>query len=177
MSSIEYPVACIQDPKYGEDLENRIALRMQTIEVIFNAIQKKGFFDRDNVSMNRAILFTAIESYYKDLDRTKCFHHIEQTDEHKKAAFTVKWLVKFRPIQINNSVNDKKINESHILINELFAIFFALVLLELDFQEISRISSKYLKNLVYTCHFRESNDMVFSSLMYLLQRGLKQQLP
>ena len=172
---MDYHEACNKSPDYEQKLEERILLRMQFIESVFEKIQSIGFFD--NTYINRAVLFKAIESYFKELDRTKCFHNIDFADEHKKAAFTIKWLVKFRPVQLIPSCDDDSITSEHLLVNEVFAVFLAFVFLKVNALAISNVSVNYLDNLIYTLHYRDINEMVLSSMMYLLQVALENQSP
>ena len=73
--------------------------------------------------------------------------------------------------------DDDNISKKEILINEYFAIFIAMALLDLDFTLYEMPSSKYIANLLYTLYYREVNGMVLSSVMYLLECGLKKNIP
>lgn len=172
---MKYPDNCTKDPEYNDKNEDRVISRMATVEFIFKSIQEKGHFQ--NAYLNRALLLTAIESYYIDIARAKCFHDIQLADSHKKASFSIKWLIKFRPIQLGNTCDNGSIKNKDVLVNEIFALFIGLNLLEIDFNDLQNLSTKYLNNLFYTLRFREIEPMMFSSVMYLLQKGLKQQVP
>jgi len=166
---------CIKNPEYREEIKGRIAVRMAGVEDVFVEIQTRGLIP--NATLNKALLYTAIDSYYKDIERIKCFHPIPFTDKHKKAAFSIKWLIKLKPIQLENMCDDDNISKKEILINEYFAIFIAMALLDLDFTLYEMPSSKYIANLLYTLYYREVNGMVLSSVMYLLECGLKKNIP
>jgi hypothetical protein len=170
-----YPEGCVQDPEYNSKLEERIVSRMAVVEDIFNDLKASSYLG--NCHINRALLFSAVESYYTDIDRIKCFHDISLTDEHKKAAFSMKWLIKFRPIQLSLECDDKIIKRGDILVNERFAIYIGLNLLNIGLKDIDKLSDKYLENMCYNLRFREVDGMILSSMMYLLERGINQEIP
>lgn len=172
---MKYPDGCVKDPEYNKKTEDRIVSRVAFVENVYNAIKQKGYFCNSHI--NSALLFNAIESYYTDIQRTKCFHDITLSDEHKKAAFSIKWLIKFRPIQLSATCDNGTITIKDILINEIFAIFIGLTLLDIDFNDLPNLSDKFLNNIFYTLHFREIDGMVLSTIMYLLQRGIKKEIP
>ena len=172
---MDYPADCIRNAEYSKIIADNIFQRIALIEDIFLAIQEKGFFN--NAIINRALLYTAVSSYYTDIERIKCFHPIPFTDQHKKAAFSIKWLIKLRPIQLVSDCDDDKAETKHVLINEFFAVFVALALLDMDFSKVPLPTTKYLTNLIYTLFYREVNGMVLSSVMYLLECGIKNEVP
>jgi hypothetical protein len=167
---MEFPKHCPENPEYNKNLVKKITDRIDTVEFVFGEIQKRGYLK--NAYINQPILYTAIKAYYDDVDRHKCFHEIDLSDEHKKAAFSMKWLVKFRPIQLNDSVSGKSADFQHLIANELLALILALSLLGLG-EEVRQISGKYIGNLIYCVRFREPNALVLASMFYLLQKKLK----
>jgi len=169
---MEYPQNCSKRPDYRLKLVEKILDRVETIKSIFKMIQENGHFT--DLHLSDPVLYAAIESYYSDIDRTKCFHEIDLSDEHKKAAFSVKWFVRFRPIQLVKDIPDKSLSFEHLLANETFALILALSLLDLGDNAID-ITDKYMGNLIYCMRFRETNAMVLSSMFYLLQKSLKKE--
>jgi hypothetical protein len=156
------------NPELLKSIENESLFRLETIVDFFDDLIKIKFFE--GLYLNTGILFNAIESYYFDLQRAKYFHKIEFANQHKRAAFMMLWIAKIKPVMIDQNVQDKKLNKRQILANELFAILLGLNFLDIN---IDAISKKYLKNLIYTLHYRNVDGMVLSSQMYLLEISTK----
>lgn len=116
--------------------------------------------------LNVGVLLHCVESYFCDVTRTKAFHEISLADQHKRAAFTMKWIAKTRPIQL---VNGERITKAALLSNEVFALFAGLEHLDIKPQEIS---DKYTLNLLYTLHNRNLDAEVISSMMYLVEQSM-----
>jgi hypothetical protein len=99
----------------------KVYLRQETIQKqysLFIATQNKN--TQDSVYLNLVLLKSAIESYYIDIHRYKDFSGSKWANAHKQAAYTIKWLVRFRPIQIK--VTTQHISEEIFDINLKFAI-------------------------------------------------------
>lgn len=112
--------------------------------------------------LNLKLLRHAVESSLLDIARMKSFHGIEFADCHKRAAFSMLWITKAHPIQL---ATDVSIKETHLVINELYAIIAGLSHLDVD---VTAISHKYLRNLIYILHFRNPAPEILASSMYLL---------
>lgn len=121
------------------------------------------------VYLNQALAANCVERYFMDLNETKDAHAIHYADAHKRAAFSLKWIVKVRPVQIERGV--KVVEKGVLLINELFAVFFALEHLKITF---SNIETGYLRNLLYTLRYRDFDPEVLASEMYLLEQQVTQ---
>lgn len=170
-----YPIDCTKDPEYHKKNDPRIKSRIRMVEAIFNQFKDRGLFASSYI--NRAILLNCIESYYLDISRIKCFHNINLSDGHKKAAFSIKWLMKFRPIQLDPSCDGGVIKRADMLANEIFAVHLAMLLMGIGFEEFDGLSIKYLNNLFYNLHYREVDGMILSSMMYLLQKAINHETP
>ena len=140
-------------------LLEKVPERLDTLVDIFNA----AFKDVSGIYINKGILQDVVVSYLFDLWRAKAFHQIEHADQHKRAAFTMIWIARLRPIQIHQ---DTDMTDDLLFVNELFAIHAGLAHLEIN---VSDITSTYLRNLIYTLHFRQPTPEVFASMMYLLE--------
>jgi hypothetical protein len=121
--------------------------------------------------INVKILRHAVESYFLDLERMKNFHGITFADKHKRASFTMLWIVKAHPIQLHTDAN---ITEALLVINEIFAIHAGLSHMEIT---ISDISPGYIRNLIYILHFRQISPEILASAMYLLECSCKKKNP
>lgn len=156
------------------------------LEVV-NTVPKKKILDRlktcaqyyfDNIEpkyagvhLNLKLLRHAVESYFLDIDRMKAFHGIEYADCHKRAAFSMCWITRIRPIQLHTDVN---MTEGLIVVNEIYALAIGLGHLELD---MGNISGEYIKNLLYILHFRSPSPEILSSLMYVLECAVNKKEP
>jgi len=136
---------------------------------VYNEIYKDMCFE--GTYLNKGILKECVISMGLDLLRIKAFHKIINPDSHKQAAYTIKWLIKLRPIQI---INGTIITEPILLANEFFAIGAGLNHLNIDMNEMS---DKYLLNLVYTLHYRPIIGEVLASKIYLLEKAIKKEIP
>jgi hypothetical protein len=146
----------------------RVITRMEALLQIYAATIEKEY---QKIHINVKVVRHLVESYFQDLDRMKTFHEINRADRHKCAAFTMIWITRTHPIQLESDVN---MTIGHMLINELFAVHAGLNRMEL---KIADISAKYLKNLLYTLHFRIKPPEIMASSMYLLECACNGQKP
>lgn len=119
------------------------------------------------IYLNLAILENAVEHYFRDVSETKAKHGIDNADRHKRASFTLKWLSRLRPVQIERGVLVSK--TEHLLINEIFAVFAALEHLDVSFHDVD---AKWLFNMIYTLRYRDLNAEAMASEMYLLEQTI-----
>jgi hypothetical protein len=136
-----------------------VSARLNTLVNIFDAAYK----DVKGIYLNKYILRHVVESYFLDLGRMKAFHQIDHADQHKRAAFTMLWISKLRPVQIHP---DADMTEELLLANEQFALHAGLAHLKIN---ISDISPPCLRNMIYTLHFRQPPPEILASNMYLLE--------
>lgn len=78
--------------------------------------------DRAEASLNEELLRWACEGYFRDLAHRKNFHDLKVADRHKRASYTVKWLLHFRPIQYRSYYISMRL----ALANEVFALLAGL---------------------------------------------------
>jgi len=125
-----------------------------------------------NMFLQKHILLHAVESYFCDLQHSKDFHNIQLADRHKIAAFTIKWIVKSRPIQLSE---DAKPGGNYILLaNEIFALTAGLRYLSAD---VRKLSSPMFRSLLYTLHHRIVDAESMSALMYTIECALNHKNP
>lgn len=148
--------------------EDRIRARLYSWENFYQVISL-GW--SDHIELNLRLLRHCVESYYCDLYRSKTFHRIDYADQHKRAAYTIKWISKLRPIQLSNQANN---TTALFLMNDYYALYAGAQHLNAP---VDRISPTYLRNLIYTIHNRQFDGMVLSSQMYLLECALNQKQP
>lgn len=119
-----------------------------------------------NTFLQHEVLLHAVKSHFCDLQHAKNFHNTPLADQHKVAAFTIKWIVKARPIQIRP---DAKPTRYDLLANERFALMVALIFLKAP---VKKISVPLLKNLLYTLHHRPFDAEALGALMYSIECAL-----
>jgi hypothetical protein len=151
--------------------EERTSLRLYSLQEIFNKLEE--VFKWKSVKLNIFVLRNMVESYYLDIDRTKAFHGIKYADKHKKAALTIKWISKLRPIQLLSD-DSKDISGDVFLSNALFAINAGLSFLEID---IRRISQPFFNHLLYISQYRELDGSHLATTMYVLEKSLNKKNP
>lgn len=149
--------------------EEKVLKRFYSLESIYKA---KILPECPSTFLQKYILRNAVESYFCDLQHSKDFHDIELADRHKVAAFTIKWIVKSRPIQLIETASP---NSRYILlVNEIFALMAGLIHLSAD---IPKISSPMFRSLLYTLHNRTVDAETMSAMMYTIECALNNKQP
>ena len=112
--------------------------------------------------INRRLLLEATYRYFVDINAKKDEHGIARADSHKRAAFTVKWLLHFKPIQYHSSHTAK----DAILANEQFALFIACAFLRVNLSDLSR---SLVDHVLY--HFRHEfyHPEPWATTFYLIE--------
>ncbi len=146
--------------------DTRIARRVHALVTLFDALRSKRGWPEGAV-LSRAILENLVERYFIDLDHAKAPHNITRADAHKRAAFTIKWISRLRPIQIESGTHG---NRELLLMNELFAVYAGIEHLGLSF---SCIDMKWLLNFLFTLRYRDFHAEAMASEMYLLEQKPK----
>lgn len=121
--------------------------------------------------LDREVLMHAVESYFCDMERMKAFHNIALADQHKQAAFTIKWIAKTKPIIIKPGAPSTK---GGLLANEVFALTAGLNRLNAT---VNNLSDSLLRNLLYTLHYRHLDAEVLATMMYTIECGLNGKKP
>lgn len=146
--------------------------RAESLFLIYQDLIQTFNLDSSRFFLSSDLLRIAIENYWIDLDRHKEFHQIQFANGHKKAAYTLKWLSKARPIQF---IADFHLSKIELKINELFAVKAALS--HLNKLKINNLSVHYFDYLVYQASFRNIDAVDLSANMYLLDKGISKQYP
>ncbi len=151
--------------------EERIKDRVKILYNLFEMRTKNLYLK--GTRLNLCVLRDCVTSYFYDIKRIKDFHKINFIDGHKQAAFMMLWISRLKPVQIPPH---KDIDKTTFLANEIFALTAGISFLDekIEIEDIYNLSPKYLKNILYTLHYRYFNGMVLSSSMCLLEKlGLK----
>ena len=158
---------CIKEPDIYQEIEDNSLARYDSLLNIFHGFKENDIFN-DYLYLNKALLYKAVYSYFIDLQRTKCFHNIPFADRHKKAAYTMKWIAKVKPIQIKHTVAVEKIDEECMQANEWFAFIAGVSFLNIS---LDKLPDHFIKNILYILQYRDVECLVLSSKMYLLERS------
>jgi len=156
------PQEILNDPDYQEGIATHF--------IVASNVYWRCFSHRKHVWLSEQILFEAIASCYCDIYRLQVFRGISQEDVHKRTAFLMKWINKFRPIQIASGTYTDK--HSVILANEIFAVEVAMVLLNIPPDELFSNSrtNVYARNMVYLLRNHSCNAEQLASEIFLLER-------
>jgi len=125
-----------------------------------------------SIYINKSFLACAVRSYFDDIERFKQYSKSVFADNHKQAAYTIKWITRFRPIQISQDVPT---TYELLVINSLYAIFAGFIFLGEGF--FSKISPKLLDNLVYTTQYRNVSGKQLATSLYVLECAIKNEIP
>lgn len=147
---------------------NKILLRLSSYKSIYDALEEL----QSTTTLDMFLLRNCIISYYIDLERSKNFHGIEYSDDHKRAAYAMKWITKIRPIQILPGIKPTKYS---ILANEIFALYAGLGCIQ--GLTIADLSTTYCRNLMYSLRYRDIEPCLLSCHMYVLDKAIKKKLP
>ena len=146
-----------------EKLESRIIERCALLEDIYaRHIQRwPGTY------LHRHILRETVESYFCDVYRLKFFRPVNWIDCHKQAAYTIKWISRMRPIQLETGAAPKR---ASLMANAYFGVAAAMWFMEIrDVLVDRKWWKKYITNLIYLLHFHSVQVEHLCSEMCLMQ--------
>ena len=116
-------------------ITKKVELRKKTINEQYALFIASKDVDTQNfVYLNPTLLNSAITSYYLDIHRLKRFSGSLWANANKQAAYTIKWLVRFRPIQIKETT--KHVSEEIYDINLKFALACGFAFLSTEVKKI-----------------------------------------
>jgi hypothetical protein len=145
------------------DFKARARLRERLLIKTFSLLTKPwSQAERDRCVLNRQLVRIVSESYFKDLDRKKKFHGIQYADSHKRAGYMVKWIMRFRPVQMMTEGAKPRV----LLVNEHFALTVAFKFLNIP---PASVPPPLYKNLVYALRFRALDANAWALSFFLLQ--------
>ncbi len=129
-------------------------------------IEKNGFSEKEDISLNIGILQIVAESIQSDMKRLS-FHKIILPDPHKHAGFSTKWIAKLRPVQTIKK-NDK--SPTIHFINENLALEVGFAFLGLR----RRLNDKPLVfHLLYSLKYRDIQPETLALIYYQLERDIE----
>ena len=161
----------------ASSLEPRIKVNPVSLKERFEMIEslyEKEFVEgldvkyRDCIYLNKALLHCAVKAYFDDIERYKAYAGSEFADNHKQAAYSIKWINRFKPIQIKEGVEmDTKL----LTINSTFALVVGFGFLDSSVAE--RMSKKFFEHMVYSLVYRNMTGKSLATLMYVIECATK----
>lgn len=118
--------------------------------------------------ISKELLHCAVNAYYDDIYRFKNYSGSKYADNHKQAAYTIKWISRFRPIQLKENVEPDTVL---LTINEAFALYSGFMFL--NPLVIGNISKKFYNHLIYTLTYRNIGGKGLATIMYLIEQTTK----
>ncbi len=154
-------------PLTARALRLRLASRIERRTKLLYEAYCTSFQDWRGIFLHPDILFEAVASSYQDIYRLKFFRNVQWVDAHKKAAYTMKWIARMRPIQLHRG---PPATIAMFRVNAWYAVRCGLVLLGVQSDWASDPWWKnYTGNLAYLLHYHSPSVEQLSSEMYVLQ--------
>jgi len=163
--------------KVREDEEllifKKVVLREDSIKKLFEKfIARKTENIKDAVYLNKGLLHLAVRSYYDDIHRYKDYCGSTWANQHKQAAYTIKWIVRFKPIQIKEDYdNEKKLNSEILDVNLIFALMCGFSFLDEKITNMIAYEKKEVdkKNSLQKNNGVEKKQSYYDKLLYILR--------
>lgn len=141
-----------------------IKSRSQFIALLFDEFLKE-YDNFTDIHLCHEIVTNIVVSYYDDIDRIKDYHKsIRLVDSHKIAAYTAKWIVNMKPIQIGKELIKSK--DKKILVNELFA-FYAITSI-LGISNTRNVPDSLRYNLIYMFRYRHFTGKMLATICFCM---------
>lgn len=113
------------------------------------------------VLVDHDALWGLCRSYVDDIFRYRSYHDAPVPDPARKAAYLCKWLLKLRPVVVQNpsAAADQTYETFALMANEVFALWCVSGMLLVDIQTDIHVSVREL--LLYTFRHRSSGEDTF----------------
>ncbi len=110
---------------------------------------------------NDALFWNIAQSQVYDLNRYAHFHELDIPDRARRAAYLVKWIMRFRPIRVDADITSlpEEKGKFALLVNEQFALYVASGILQIDLEQ--RFSAKMLNMVLYTMRYPSASEDSF----------------
>jgi len=178
IESLEEEVTTAKDEIRGR-LDDLICLKTNLREISLEQqfdkfIERKEDIVKKAVYLNKCLLHFVVKSYYDDIHRYKDYCGSKWANNHKQAAYTIKWIVKFKPVQIRENYDSGSVLSNEIVdINLIFALVCAFSFLnrksiDLIFKEKKEVD-KYNLSLPREKQEKEGKQSFYDKLLYNLR--------
>lgn len=147
-----------------------IKQRYETFLSLFNEQFLLGLDERyrSSIYLSKELLHCVVKAYFDDITRYKVYAGSEYADRHKQAAYTIKWMSRFRPVQIKEGIEPDTVL---LTINEAFSLFAGFMFI--DPHLVCKISKKFYKHLIYSLTYRDLSGKGLATMMYLLECNIR----
>ena len=125
------------EDRYSEEIEERFILLCHLWFNFEDTIRQN--YDEEignHATLNEELLYVAVVNYFSRIDILKAVHRSIMLAPPKRAALTAMWLSHIRPIMLGH-IPDWKLKPVHMLINERFAQYVAMNLLDLKVSDLT----------------------------------------
>ena len=120
-----------------------------------------------SIRIDGGILYLVVKSYFDDIYRFKDYTGSKLADQHKQAAYMIKWISKLRPIQI---IADIPYSDEIVWINSSFSIYTGLNFLHVP-NIFEHVSESLYETLMYTTQYRYVSGKQLAPLLYLIEQN------
>ncbi len=120
---------------------------------------------RDTIYLNKELLHCAVAAYFDDIEKYKAYAGSRYANKHKQAAFTIKWVSRFKPIQIKESAT---MNHQLITINASFALFCGFSFLTPEIADC--LTQDFYDKLIYNLTYRNILGKEWSMIIELMEK-------
>jgi hypothetical protein len=186
INSIEEEVRTAKDSiriKEKDLIAKKTVLREDTLIQQFDKFKiRRPQIVQEAVYLNKGLLRLVVGSYYDDIHRYKDYSSTKWANNHKQAAYTIKWIVKFKPVQIREKFDHDDILNNEILdINLHFALICGFTFLDrkiIDLiykenREVDNGNQSFYNKLLYTLRFRPFTGKQLISMFEALEMNVK----
>ena len=149
----------------------------------YNFINQQNEIVQKAVYLNKGLLHFVVRSYFDDIYRYKDYSGTKLANHHKQAAYTIKWIVRFKPIQIREEFeNGESLNNIIIDINLIFALVCGFSYLdakcidliikekkEIDKNGSGNVGQSFYDKLLYTLRYRPFTGKQLISIFEALE--------
>ena len=152
----------------------QIEQRVETLKKMYSLLIEK--YDKNilqSVYLNDVLLYAAVSSYYDDIYRFKDYSCSKWADNHKQAGYIIKWISKFRPIQIRSK--SVLVDRTVLTINAVYALFVGFSFLNRNVSE--SITPHYYNHLIYLLTYRNLSGKQLASMFYILECAVNKTNP
>lgn len=130
--------------------------------------------DLENIAyVHQMALTHAVMDYFSDIQRLKDYHNIEHTNEIKIKAYETFWLLKRKPLQLKDQIDDDKylyVNEKFLL-TRLTSFMLGDDIYKPIIGEKSVIFKNYLDTLYYYLKFRRCDAQSIELMLLAFKAG------
>lgn len=117
----------------------------------------------ESIYLNKELLHCAVVAYFDDIEKYKAYAGSKYANEYKQAAFSIKWLSRFRPIQIKEFATT---NSTLITINASFALFCGFTFLKPEVA--ASLTPEFYDKLIYNLTYRNVLGKEWAMIMELM---------